>query len=120
MPQTELLEYCTSKGIKLEAYSPLGSTNSPLLSDEVVVAIAEKHQVATSTVLISWQVSRGVIVLPKSVTPSRLDQNIQIVKLDKDDMEKLNSLSSVRGIRRFVAPDWGVDLGFDHWTTTHS
>jgi glycerol 2-dehydrogenase (NADP+) len=43
-PQLELVKFCKSKGIVMQAYSPLGSTGSPLLKDDVVVEIAEKHK----------------------------------------------------------------------------
>lgn len=81
-PQHSLKSYCEARGILLEAYSPLGSTSehlqtgarspkdSPLLHDPVVSTIAEKHGASVGTVLISWQVNRGVIVLPKSVSPN--------------------------------------------------
>lgn len=70
-PQHDLKEYCEKKGILLEAYCPLGSTGSPLLGDEEVKRIAEKNGVSAATVLISYQVNRGVVVLPKSVTAQR-------------------------------------------------
>jgi glycerol 2-dehydrogenase (NADP+) len=55
LPQDELLQYCKKKGIVLEAYSPLGSTNSPLLSDPMVKEMADKHGASISQILISWQ-----------------------------------------------------------------
>jgi glycerol 2-dehydrogenase (NADP+) len=55
LPQDELLEYCKSKGIVLQAYSPLGSTSSHLRDDKDIAKIAEKHNVEVSNVLISWQ-----------------------------------------------------------------
>lgn len=67
-PQHDLHEYCKSKGILLEAYCPLGSTNSPLLGDEELLRIAKKNGVSPATILISYQVNRGIVVLPKSVT----------------------------------------------------
>lgn len=56
-PQHGLKEYCDSKGIILEAYSPLGSNDSPLHEDPVVKEVADKHGVSPATVLISYQVS---------------------------------------------------------------
>ncbi|KAG8931398.1 hypothetical protein FRC02_002785 [Tulasnella sp. 418] len=53
-PQHKLTEWLKSKGIVPEAYSPLGSTNSPLLKDEVVLEIAEKHKASPAEVLIGW------------------------------------------------------------------
>lgn len=69
-PQHDLADYCREKGILLEAYCPLGSTNSPLMKDEDLLRIAKKNGVSPATVLISYQVNRGNVVLPKSVTAS--------------------------------------------------
>jgi glycerol 2-dehydrogenase (NADP+) len=72
--QPELLEFCKSKGIVITAYSPLGSDNSPLLTNPIVVKISEKHGVAPANVLVSLQANTpNVTVLPKSVTPARIE-----------------------------------------------
>lgn len=70
-PQHDLKKFCDDKGILLEAYCPLGSTGAPLLKDEQLVKIGEKYGVSPATICISYQVNRGVIVLPKSVTAER-------------------------------------------------
>ena len=70
-PQHDLKKYCDDKGIILEAYCPLGSTGAPLLKDEQLIQVAEKYGVSPATVCISYQVNRGVVVLPKSVTAER-------------------------------------------------
>jgi glycerol 2-dehydrogenase (NADP+) len=114
-PQHELKAWCESKGILLEAYSPLGSTNSPLHSDPDLQAIAEKHGVSTSAILISWAVNRGTVVLPKSVTPSRIDSNLKVVKLDKEDMNKLDKMAEEGKALRTCTPAWGTDHGFKDW-----
>lgn len=54
LPQTELLDFCREKGIHVTAYSPLGSTGSPLMQLESVKKVAGKHGVGEGTVLISW------------------------------------------------------------------
>jgi len=114
LTQPDLVEYCHSKGIAVEAYSPLGSNDSPLLKDAAIAKIASKHGVEAGNVLISYQVARGVIVLPKSVTPARIEKNIKVVKLDEEDMKTLNGLNKGQ---RFVKPDWGKDvhLEFPDW-----
>jgi len=114
LPQNDLLEFCASKGIVLEAYSPLGSSNSPLLVDEDILKIAKRHDAEAGQVLISYQVKRGVVVLPKSVTPSRIASNAKVIDLDEDDMTALNHLHKIK-TKRFIKPDWGVDLGFSDW-----
>ncbi|GAA5898854.1 hypothetical protein JCM8208_005412 [Rhodotorula glutinis] len=114
LPQHDLIAYLKSKDIVPQAYSPLGSTDSPLLKDEEIQQIADKHGVSVGTVLISYQVNRGVVVLPKSVTEKRIVDNLRLVKLDDGDMETLNSLHKTKG-KRFIKPDWNVDLGFVDW-----
>lgn len=55
LPQEEIAEICREKGILIEAYSPLGSTGSPLFEEDGVKEVAKKHNVGPGTVLISWQ-----------------------------------------------------------------
>lgn len=109
-PQHALLKYCKEKGILLEAYSPLGSTSSPLHEDPDLVAVAKKHNVPTATVLISYQVNRGVVVLPKSVTPARIESNLKTIKLDEEDMNRLDKLAESGKQTRFTTPPWGSDF----------
>lgn len=54
LPQQDIVDYCRSKGILIEAYSPLGSTGSPLLTAAPIVEIAQKKAVSPATVLLSW------------------------------------------------------------------
>ncbi|SCZ95013.1 BZ3500_MvSof-1268-A1-R1_Chr11-3g03543 [Microbotryum saponariae] len=72
-----ILQWSKENGILLEAYSPLGSTGAPQLEDEVVQTIAKAHNVGPANVLISWQVQRGIVCLPKSVTPKRIEDNFK-------------------------------------------
>lgn len=106
LPQHELLKYCTENDIYLEAYSPLGSIDSPLLKDETLVELASKYNVPVATILISWGECRGTIVLPKSVTPSRIKTNFEVVQLDAEDMEKIDNIHKRSGIKRLIDPDW--------------
>ncbi|KAK6458151.1 aldo/keto reductase [Scheffersomyces xylosifermentans] len=106
LPQTDLLKFCREHDILLEAFSPLGSSNSPLLKDETILKIAEKNKVSPATILISWAVWRGTVVLPKSVSESRIESNFNIIDLSDEDGEELNNLHKVKGIKRFVSPNW--------------
>ncbi|KAK4687054.1 hypothetical protein P7C73_g3062, partial [Tremellales sp. Uapishka_1] len=114
-PELELYAYCKSKGIVLEAYSPLGSTGSPLSKDPELLAIAEKYKVTPATILISWHVNNGVVVLPKSVTPSRIESNLNVVKLEQSDIQALNKMAEGGKQQRINTPPWGTDFGFPHW-----
>lgn len=86
------------------------------MSDPEIVSIADKHKVSPANILISYHVCRGIVPLVKSTSPSRLKSNLQTVKLDDEDMEKLNKLSDQPGKhKRYITPLFGWDLGFDDW-----
>ena len=55
-------------------------------------------------------VARGVVVLAKSVTPSRIEENRNIIKLDPADVAALDAISKSKGITRFVYPPFGVSI----------
>ena len=111
LPQHELVEYCKKLGILIEAYSPLGSTGSPLMKDKHVLKIAEETGVTPGAVLLSYHVARGSAVLAKSVTPSRIEDNMKIVKLSPAQLSALEEISK-SGSTRFVYPEFGLNLGF--------
>ncbi|KDQ09658.1 hypothetical protein BOTBODRAFT_36891 [Botryobasidium botryosum FD-172 SS1] len=115
LPQHKLIAYLKSQGIVPQAYSPLGSTNSPLLKDEVVAEIAKKHGTEPGAVLIGWHVAKDVVALPKSVTAARIAKNIQPAPLDEEDVKKLDGLAEGGKHQRLISPPWGVVLGFDDW-----
>lgn len=114
LAQTDLLKYCESKGIHLTAYSPLGSQGSDLLTDPVVTDLAKNKGVDVGQVLIAWALSRGTSVIPKSVTPSRVESNFKAkdVQLTQEEISKLEGLDKHQ---RFVNPSkaWGVDIYFE-------
>ncbi|CAN3377091.1 hypothetical protein DIURU_002092 [Diutina rugosa] len=110
LPQPNLLKWCQDHKIYLEAYSPLGSTDSPLLSNPTIVELAEKYQVPPATVLISWAIWRKTIVLPKSVTPARIKSNFNVVHLSEADGNIIDKVAHEYGTKRFINPDWGVKI----------
>ena len=93
-PSPKLLDYCKQKGIHCTAYSCLGSTNSPLAKDQTLQKIADAKGKTTAQVLLLWGLQRGTSVIPKSVTPSRIESNFQIdgTSLTDDEMKQLNEL----------------------------
>jgi glycerol 2-dehydrogenase (NADP+) len=54
LPQQEIVDYCKKKGILITAYSPLGSTGSPLFQEKEIQEVAKKHDVSPGTVLLSY------------------------------------------------------------------
>jgi len=93
-PSPKLLDYCKEKGIHCTAYSCLGSTNSPLAKDQVLQKIADAKGKTTAQVLLMWGLQRDTSVIPKSVTPSRIESNWQLDgwSLNDDEMKQLSSL----------------------------
>jgi hypothetical protein len=66
--------------------------------------------VSPATILISYQVNRGCVVLPKSVTPSRITENLKVIPLDKSDMQFLDGLAANGKQQRVNTPLFGWDL----------
>ncbi|KAG9003432.1 hypothetical protein FRB93_011055 [Tulasnella sp. JGI-2019a] len=102
-------------GIVITAYSPLGSDGSPLLANEVVVKIAEKHKVHPANVLISlWANTDNTSVIPKSVSNSRIKNNFKIVTLSDNEVAELFKIVETHRFRA-CGPEWTGwgHLGFE-------
>lgn len=108
LAQRKLLDFCVAKGIPLTAYSPLGNPGSPynknatksnILEDPLVTKLATKYKKTPGQILIKFQAQRGVVVIPKSVTKTRIIENIQIFdfELTADELTGLENLD--RGYR---------------------
>jgi diketogulonate reductase-like aldo/keto reductase len=111
LQQPDLLQFCTNKKILVEAYSPLGNnqTREPrTVDDSVVHEVAKDLDMDPGVVLGSWGVQRGTVVLPKSVTPSRIASNLKVKELPVEQLKKLNDLERHK---RFNFPArWGSDI----------
>ena len=96
LPQTHLRDIDARLGIKTEAWSPLGS--GQLIDNPVIAQVAAKHGKSPAQVMIRWSIQLGNIVLPKSVTPVRIAQNIDVFDfvLDDADMAAIATLESGR------------------------
>ena len=90
--QKELLDYCNSKNIIIEAYSPLA--HAKRLDEPKLGAISEELGKTPAQVLIRWSIQRGMVVLPKSVNKSRIIENFSVFDFDISDsvMVKLDEL----------------------------
>lgn len=100
--QEKLINFCQERGLAVMAFSSLGSpgrpwadkTEAPLLEDPILVSIAKKHEKSTAQVVLRWLFQRNVIAIPKSVTPSRIQENFKIFdfSLTADEMKAIKSL----------------------------
>ncbi len=93
LQQPELVAYCTSRNIALEAYSPLAHGRD--MHNQVVADIAKKHNKTYAQIMLRWCIEQGFILLPKSVTAERVQQNIDIFDftLGDDDSAQLAKLN---------------------------
>lgn len=93
--QSELRAYHAEKGIRTEAWSPLGQ-GGELLQNETIKAIADKHGATPAQVVIAWHLAIGNVVIPKSVTESRIVENYAAldVSLDAADVEAISALDN--------------------------
>jgi diketogulonate reductase-like aldo/keto reductase len=111
LQQPELFDFCKKKGSQIVAYSPLGNnqTGEPRTVDDVKVhEIAKKLGKDPGQVLVSWGVQRGSIVLPKSVTASRIESNFRDLVIPPEYMSELDALERHK---RFNFPTrWGFDI----------
>ena len=89
--QKDLLDFCRSHDIQLEAYSPL--TKGLKLNDPKLVAIASKYSKSTAQVLIRWVLQHGIMVIPKSARKERIDENADVFDftISPEDMKELDS-----------------------------
>lgn len=90
-------EYHAEQGIATEAWSPLGQGRG-LLEVPAIIAIAQKHGRTPAQIVLRWHIQLGNVVIPKSVTPSRIKENIEVFdfSLDTEDIAALTALNEDR------------------------
>ncbi len=94
LQQPELRRYHCEHGIATEAWSPLAK--GAVLEDETIRSLAEKYRKTTAQVVLRWHIQLGNIVVPKSVTPSRIRENIDVFdfELADEDMDSMARLDT--------------------------
>lgn len=96
--QPEIVSYCREKDILLEAYSPLGT--GKIFEVDSLKELAAKYNKTVAQVVLRWSLQHGFLPLPKSVTESRIKENIQVFdfELSKEDMEIIDQLRGTAGL----------------------
>jgi diketogulonate reductase-like aldo/keto reductase len=96
--QDAVVDYCRSKNILLEAYSPLGV--GKIFEAPEMKVYAEKYHRSIAQVCIRWSLQRGYLPLPKSVTPGRIVENAKVFdfELSPEDVEKIAGLTGIAGL----------------------
>lgn len=90
--QTEVREFCKKHSIQIEAWSPL--MNGELLNDIMIQEIAKSHNKSAAQVVLRWDLQHDVITIPKSMTPSRMEDNISLYDFELT-LEQMNQLDAL-------------------------
>jgi diketogulonate reductase-like aldo/keto reductase len=107
LPQWELLDYCRTNGIVLQAFAALGHSSEPrLLDDPVITAIARRVNKTPAQVLLAWAIQRGTALLTTSKTPSRIKENFEVSALPEGAVREISE-----GIKRRVRFNPVVETG---------
>lgn len=120
LQQSELVAYCASRGITVTAYSPLGRPGAEpprsfmhmpgkgerIIDEKSIQQIAQAHRKTVAQVLLRWGIQRGTVVIPKSTTPSRIDENINVFDFELSDAQ-MQEIAMLERNARYVNPiDW--------------
>ena len=119
LQQRDLLDFCREHDLPVTAYSPLGSKDRPegmkaedeplLLEDPTINEIADRHDASPGQVLISWALHRDTVVIPKSVTPSHIDENLAAADLSLTD-DNMDAIAELDRNRRYVRGEfWAME-----------
>ncbi|MGA9466309.1 MAG: aldo/keto reductase [Exiguobacterium marinum] len=94
LSQKDLIAFCKRYDIQIQAWSPL-MKGREALEDDTIVEIANRHGKSPAQVILRWHLQNGVAVIPKSVTPSRIKENIQVFDftLTNEEMAAIDALN---------------------------
>lgn len=89
LPRNDIVEWCQKRGIVVEAYSPL--VRGKRMEERVLQPLTKKYGKTAAQVLLRWSLQKGLVPLPKSVTPSRIGENANIFdfELTPEEMKTL-------------------------------
>jgi alcohol dehydrogenase (NADP+) len=123
LQQNELLEYGQKNNIILTAYCPLGSADRPanriidgepkLFENEIIHKIAAEKHCTSAQIMLAWAVCRGSSVIPKSVNPERLKENLAAADIELN-ADQMSQLASINIDYRYIKGDFWCIEGSDY------
>lgn len=116
LAQGPLLAHCQNRDLVLTAYSPLGSADRAwkhpdepvLLQEPLIHNLAAKYHKSAAQILLRWQTQRGVVTIPKSVTESRIQENLQVFDFSLQP-EEMKDITALNKDWRYIVPMVEVD-----------
>lgn len=97
MTQKETVEFCKQRNILIEAWSPL--VKGKAMSNPTLLSIAQKYGKTVAQICVRWCLQNGVLPLPKSVTPKRIEENAKVFdfSISQEDMATINAMEYFGG-----------------------
>lgn len=86
LQQKELKNFCEDHGIHIESWSPL-NRGSVVLEESIIKRMAESHDKTPAQIILKWHIQEDAIVIPKSVTSSRIEENFNVFDFNLSDRE---------------------------------
>jgi len=122
LTQTRLVAMAKAYGLAVTAFSPLGSLSyvelemaepeESLLENEIMIAVAEQHQVSPAQIALSWALQRGTSVVVKSSNPARMRQNLASTEIRLSESE-MSAISALNQDRRYNDPGHFCEQAFN-------
>ncbi|KAM9092815.1 1,5-anhydro-D-fructose reductase isoform 3-T4 [Megaptera novaeangliae] len=105
LTQKNLISICQWRNVSMTAYRPLGgSRGAHLMEDPVIQMIFQKHKKSAAQILIRFQIQRNVIVIPKSINPKRILENIQVFDFELSEQDMTDLLHPDRNLHLSAFP----------------
>ncbi|KAL4875638.1 NADP-dependent oxidoreductase domain-containing protein [Aspergillus karnatakaensis] len=106
LDHSDIVEWCQSRNIVVEAYSPLA--HGTRFRERLVGDLGKKYGKSPAQIIIRWGLQKGFVPLPKSVTPSRIEENADVFdfELSEEDMKILHT-------GEYSPTDWDPTTDFD-------
>lgn len=98
--RTDITSFCLEHDIVVEAYAPL--VRAMRMTHPVIQTLSTRYRCTPAQLLVRWSLQHGFVPLPKSVTQSRIAENVQIegFEIGKEDMERMD------GLDEYLVTDW--------------
>ena len=96
--QAEAAAVMASEGVQIESWAPFAEGRNNLFGNETLVSLAANYRNSVAQVVLRWLIQRGVVVIPKSVRPERMAENIDVFDfhLAPEDMDLIATLDTRR------------------------
>lgn len=97
MLQEETVEFCKKHDILVEAWAPF--SNGQILTHPVLKEIADKYKKSVAQLSLRWIIQKGIVPLPKSVTPERIKSNLEVFdfEISEQDVDRIDKLTDCGG-----------------------